>query len=171
KRQMKTLIITLSLFCLLLAAPKWHELSSEYTFDQYISDYSKNYAKGTREYDQRKIIFESKLQEILSHNQNTSHTYKRGINAFTDMSHQEFKQSKLGYSKGFRSSRNQQFRQLLLNNKKLLLNKSLNSPRALTGEIITQYLLQRIKDTVVHAGLSQLLQQLKVTPLFLPINT
>ena len=39
----------------------------------------------------RKSIFVSNLNEIINHNADESQTYKKGVNAFTDMTFDEFK--------------------------------------------------------------------------------
>ena len=38
----------------------------------------------------RKSIFNKSIQEIIEHNSNASNSYKKGINAFSDMSEEEF---------------------------------------------------------------------------------
>lgn len=38
----------------------------------------------------RKSIFKAKVQEIIEHNQQASNTYKKGLNAFSDMTDEEF---------------------------------------------------------------------------------
>ena len=71
-------------------APKWHEIEG-YTFDQFLSDFNKPLAKGTEEYKMRKHIFLTKVQAMKKHNADSTQTYKRGINQFTDMTAAEWK--------------------------------------------------------------------------------
>jgi cathepsin L len=70
-------------------APKWHELSAEYRFDDYLSHFPKEYKKGSAEYMRRKEIFERKLGEILHHNQKPGVTWQMGVNRFTDRTSEE----------------------------------------------------------------------------------
>jgi cathepsin L len=66
------------------APPRAHELSSEYTFDQYVIDFQKLYKNNHQhdadddEYQIRKEIFESNLRLILSHNENVVYDLKTG---------------------------------------------------------------------------------------------
>ncbi len=115
--------------CILAAAaasspPNAHELSFEYTFDQYIHDFNKPYSNlendsaDTKDlYQEKKLIFESNLQKILHHNSNVKydietgklfdddhekrngHSFHMGVNQFMDYSEDEFKSFYFGYDK------------------------------------------------------------------------
>ena len=62
--------------------PKHHELAG-YKFEQYQIDFGKHYATPEEE-QHRKKIFEDRLSAIRKHNSNPSHSYKQGVNQFTD---------------------------------------------------------------------------------------
>ena len=63
--------------------PKSDKLDGSYTFEEYVRDFDKHYAT-TAERDHRRSVFESRLRSILEHNADPSHSYKQGINMFTD---------------------------------------------------------------------------------------
>jgi len=73
-----------------LARPTWDKLSHDYSFDQYLKDFQKWYDGD--EYKQRQELFQSRLAVILEHNADESHSYKRGVNHFTDMTEEERQQ-------------------------------------------------------------------------------
>ena len=52
----------------------WYDLSTNYTFDNYLAEFSKSYSGA--EYSTRKALFESNLQRIMAHNQDTTKTWK-----------------------------------------------------------------------------------------------
>lgn len=74
--------------------------NADYTFDQFVVDYPRDYAPGSDEYSKRKAIFEARLNDILVHNADPSMTWKRGINRFADFTDKEFALSgRFGYNK------------------------------------------------------------------------
>jgi len=83
-----------------LAAQKkktqWFELD-QYTFEDYVHEYFKSYSTP-EEYKFRKGIFEEKLAAIKKHNQDSSKSWKKGINHMSDYTHEEY-QKLLGYNK------------------------------------------------------------------------
>lgn len=96
--------------------PKAHELTSEYTFNQYLIDFNKSIDPKSQDYQERKQIFESNLQLILNHNQNVvydletgqrrnvnegmnGHTFHMGVNHLMDFSQDQLKSSLFGYHK------------------------------------------------------------------------
>lgn len=84
--------------------PKWHELAERgYDFDQYIHDFAKFYSSEV-EYVERRVIFEQRLREVYEHNKDTSNSWKKGVNKFSDRFPEELHAMK-GYSKamGFSS--------------------------------------------------------------------
>jgi len=86
------------LICFVLvvyALPRWYQLE-DYTFDKYLKDYGKKYQY--KEYVTRSQIFNQNLEEITKHNADTSFTWKKGVNQFTDLTTEEFEQ-KLGLNK------------------------------------------------------------------------
>jgi C1A family cysteine protease len=78
--------LLLVLFTAAAARPRWHELSEEYAFEQYLADFGKSYAP--QEDVERRVIFEERLKSILDHNDGPS-TYKKGVNALTDRTDEE----------------------------------------------------------------------------------
>lgn len=84
------------LLCTLLVAfidaarPKWHQLEG-YTFEQYIADFGKPYKAGTSEHKMRHHLFNQRIKMFKEHNTNKQHTWKMGVNMFTDMTKAEFK--------------------------------------------------------------------------------
>lgn len=96
--------------------PKAHELTSEYTFQQYLIDFNRpQLDPNSQEYKIKKEIFESNLEKILNHNQDViydletgemkvegseyGHTYHMGVNHFMDYTTEELKSSYFGYDK------------------------------------------------------------------------
>ena len=73
------------------ARPKWHELEG-YTFEKYVSDFGRRYAKGSDEYAMREAIFNEKIAKMRAHNADTTQSWKKGVNMFTDMTATEWKQ-------------------------------------------------------------------------------
>lgn len=82
--------IFLVLVVAVLARPKWHQLD-EYSFDKFVEDFGRRYQAGTDEYIMREKIFNEKLVSIRAHNKDSTKTWKRGVNMFTDMTAQEWK--------------------------------------------------------------------------------
>jgi hypothetical protein len=58
--------------------PRSHELSEDYSYEQYLIDFDK---EGSAEGKER---FISALSSILQHNKNAERSYSKGVNAFTD---------------------------------------------------------------------------------------
>jgi len=94
---LKSLLVVVVVVLLVHSAPRWHELSESYSFEQYLADFGKEYG-CPRESAQRRQIFEENLGKILSHNSDVSQTWKMGVNAFTDMTRSEINAFK-GYDK------------------------------------------------------------------------
>jgi cathepsin L len=104
---MKCITVALVLAALALAAtakPLWHQLDA-YSFEQYESDFMKQYSTA-RERMFRKAIFELELSLVHSHNKDTTKTWKIGVNHFSDWTNEEFKAT-LGYNKAYGYSRHQ----------------------------------------------------------------
>lgn len=105
------------------APPKAHELTADYSFEQYIVDFGKESSyhneNDTKLYQAKKQIFESNLERILTHNSyvqydiktgkrrenadvdgsTNGHTYHMGVNQFMDLSEDEIKSVFFGYDK------------------------------------------------------------------------
>lgn len=58
------------------------------TFEEYIQLYNKSYTRDLLL--DRKQIYDSNIAEIQRHNNNPLHTWKMGVNAYTDQSWEEF---------------------------------------------------------------------------------
>jgi cathepsin L len=96
-----TLILSCAIFLAISigyseSRPRWFELKG-YSFDQYVSDFGKQYASAS-EYNARKKLFETRLQEIHSHNSDSTKTWKQGVNHLSDRTEEEFRRL-LGYRK------------------------------------------------------------------------
>jgi len=74
---------------------QWHQLEN-YTFDDYVREYSKSYSP--RELEMRREIFEERLRSIRLHNKDPSQTWKKGINHLSDTTPEEYGRL-LGYNK------------------------------------------------------------------------
>lgn len=68
--------------CTVAARPKWHQLTADYSYEQYVADFHKSYTQN--EFLMRKIIFNEKLAHILDFNANSGASYKKGVNHLTD---------------------------------------------------------------------------------------
>jgi cathepsin L len=71
-----------------VAGTSWTELGA-YSFDDYVQEFEKTYSPV--EYKFRQTVFETRLADIKRHNADTSRTYKRGVNKFSDLTAEEFK--------------------------------------------------------------------------------
>eukprot|EP00929_Paragymnodinium_shiwhaense_P009409 TRINITY_DN11357_c0_g1_i2.p1 TRINITY_DN11357_c0_g1~~TRINITY_DN11357_c0_g1_i2.p1 ORF type:complete len:310 (-),score=43.11 TRINITY_DN11357_c0_g1_i2:595-1524(-) len=69
-----------------------------YAFETFVQDFGRPYVPGTKEYSDRKRIFEAKLQDVLQHNIDASKTWRKGINGFADMTPEEVK-GRFGYNR------------------------------------------------------------------------
>jgi len=85
-------------FVLLLLALAY---ASEYTFEQYVKDYNKEYTPA--EYVIHQRIFLHRVEEINRHNADANAMYQKGINKFTDMTHSELKAFR-GYNHKMRTT-------------------------------------------------------------------
>jgi C1A family cysteine protease len=93
-----TVLLLFACFATLaLAAPKWHELDGSFTFAQFAKTFRKTYASPAEE-TTRAAIFARNIADILAHNADPAQTYKKGVNAFTDLTAAEFKQRFTGYA-------------------------------------------------------------------------
>ena len=94
-------LCTLALFATSAVAegpfPKWHQLEKfgkdmkqRYTFAQYVMDANRAYAPSSAEFARREKIFNKKLEAVIAHNK-AGHSWKKGINQFSDWTEAEFK--------------------------------------------------------------------------------
>jgi hypothetical protein len=77
---------------------KHDELSDSYSFEDFLRESGKTYADPA-EKAKRMEIFSSNLKKIRSHNSSPSHSWKMGVNRFTDMTKEEVKSQTLGGDK------------------------------------------------------------------------
>lgn len=70
------------------ARPSWRELSAEYDFETYLADFGKDYGDPL-EHARRRALFQRNLGQILLHNARPDATYRKGVNAFTDLAEEE----------------------------------------------------------------------------------
>jgi len=63
-------------------------------FDNYQKKHAKTYA-SEEEKSYRAQVFKENIQKIKQHNSNTNKTYTQGVNEFTDMTNEEFVNTKL----------------------------------------------------------------------------
>eukprot|EP00461_Guttulinopsis_vulgaris_P003699 UN03700 len=76
------------------APPKAHELTSDYSFEQYLQDFPEvieqhKLTANSFEYANRKTIFEAELKRVMEHNAKNL-PWKLGINKFSHMTEEEF---------------------------------------------------------------------------------
>ena len=84
---------TFCLVALVSARTLWTDLqNSEYTFDQYKAEFNKNYPDAD-EHASREQRFNAEITKIRQHNA-ADHSWKMGVNQFTDMTNSEFKMFK-----------------------------------------------------------------------------
>lgn len=82
-------------------APKSDELTANYSFEQYLQDFSEHKESLLQldslslEYQKRKQIFTEELARVLKHN-SEGHSWKMGINPFSDLTEEEFLQKHTG---------------------------------------------------------------------------
>jgi cathepsin L len=86
---MKLLLLFLLGVFLTQSRPLWHQLEQGYTFQQYANDFKKIYPT-IEEHNDRKLLFDSRLQQILTHNRRQS-TWKMGVNHLMDHSDEELR--------------------------------------------------------------------------------
>jgi len=70
------------------------------SFEEYIQEYNKSYPRDLL--SNRRQIYDSNIEEIQAHNNNPLHTWKMGVNEYTDQNWEEFWDSRR-ISLGFRS--------------------------------------------------------------------
>lgn len=85
------------------ATPKWHEITPDYTYKQYLADSGKKIPTDYKEYEKREKLFQASLREVLVHNSDKTQLYKKGINQFSDWTKEEFKRMNGGKATQMRS--------------------------------------------------------------------
>jgi cathepsin L len=91
---MRTQTTLVALFVLLAAvaagaAPKWHQLTADYSFAQYKADFGKAYATDA-EHAMRAQLFAAALKAALAHNADKTASFKKGVNELSDRTDAEF---------------------------------------------------------------------------------
>jgi C1A family cysteine protease len=90
-------VVALALVANIYARPTWDKLDN-YTFEQYVADFSQNYEEGSKEWEMRRLIFIGELARVKTHNAKNL-SWKEGVNKFTVMTPEE-KKAYFGRSKG-----------------------------------------------------------------------
>jgi len=86
---MKVVLLALfAFFAFANATTRWHQLPG-YTFAKYVKEFGKTYSSN-EEYVKRQAIFEARLEKIKKHNEDTTKTWKEGVNHLTDRTEKEF---------------------------------------------------------------------------------
>ena len=75
-------------------------LSEEYSFSTYLKEFGKEYPSPD-EYTLREALFTAAVNDMLTHNKQGSSSYTKGLNQFSDMTHDE----KAGYYRGYKHTR------------------------------------------------------------------
>ncbi|EEF39859.1 senescence-specific cysteine protease SAG39 [Ricinus communis] len=95
------LVLMAMLLVTLWASQSWsrslHEASMELRHKTWMTQYGRVY-KGNVEKEKRFKIFKENVEFIESFNNNGNKPYKLGINAFTDLTNEEFRASHNGYT-------------------------------------------------------------------------
>jgi len=72
--------------------PRWHELTSAYSYAEYSADFGKEQVPLEHP---RVKAFNANVKAILQHNAELEQTYKMGVNHFTDMTPEQFQQERM----------------------------------------------------------------------------
>jgi len=91
----KLIFLFVTIFLSFACAVKWNELQ-DYSFEKYLRGYKKIYTP--QEYINRKALFDSNLEQVRNHNNDTNKSWKLGVNHMSDWTPEEF-QRLLGYKK------------------------------------------------------------------------
>ena len=67
---------------------RWHDLTAEYTFEQYCAEFGKQYV-SVEERVAREARFTAQLATIRAHNAEAGRAWKMGVNVFTDLAAHE----------------------------------------------------------------------------------
>ena len=92
----------LTLTCLVLSCvrahessrTKWYQLTANFTFEEYLLEYSKSY-RSREEHNLRRTNFHRNLQYVLAHNANPDAAWHAGLNGFSDWTTEEFRERRL----------------------------------------------------------------------------
>jgi cathepsin L len=95
-------VLVLGLLALVAARDDFENVQG-YTFEEYCTDFGKDYPNHADRM-LHKEIFTSNLAKVIAHNADTASSYKMAVNQFTDMTTQEFQRMK-GYSMSMAASR------------------------------------------------------------------
>jgi len=78
------------LFVCCFAATQWQDLSADYSWEQYMKEFNKEY-HNRFEFHSRRATFMKNMEKILQHNADHTQTWKMGVSQLTDVSEQEFR--------------------------------------------------------------------------------
>jgi len=90
--------VLLVVLCAVAVNALWANLEQPegYDYAQYLVDFGKSY-ESAEEYAVHKALFESRVAEVVAHNNMLGVTWKKGINKFSDLTVDQFRKS-LGHS-------------------------------------------------------------------------
>ena len=91
----------LSILCTALCLTSKLSMGDTSEFNNYINEFNKNY--DTPNYWHHYSLFQKNMEKIRNHN-NNNHTWKMGINNFTDLSDKEYKDIYLGTNVQFKNN-------------------------------------------------------------------
>ena len=86
-----TLTLTLTL-TLASRPPRWNELDASIPYHSFLQWYGPPHTRGGGgggDKTDRAALFRAELASVLAHNRNPLHTYKQGLNAFSDLTPEE----------------------------------------------------------------------------------
>lgn len=99
-----TLLLILALWASYASSRPTPETSISAKFEQWIDTYGRMYKDGT-EKERHFEIFKKNIEQIKTHNDDISKKYKLGVNAFTDLTVEEFKAVRNGFKAGTQRSK------------------------------------------------------------------
>lgn len=103
------------LFVLLILSPLSYSYSD--LFDSWCAQHNKSYASGEEKLG-RFRIFQENLAFIQDHNSRNGSSYELGLNAFADLTHDEFRAARLGLRAGIEVVMTREDRSVVLGSNK-----------------------------------------------------
>jgi len=78
-------------FAMFLSSENMESGLESYSFDRYLKDFGYKYVKNSREYMERKGLFEVRKAEVIAHNQDSTKTWKISMNKLSILKESEFR--------------------------------------------------------------------------------
>jgi cathepsin L len=63
--------------------------SADHSFASFVAEHGRTYAPGSREYEDRRMLFESRVEDVERHNSNSARLWNKAINHLSDRTSQE----------------------------------------------------------------------------------